>query len=123
MPILTGIVKKGLGTHFPLFQKTNFNARLYKHVDGQPASGNITELRSYTFVKIPGSKYYKSTSLSNPNDWIIADFDAMTVESQSSMYYTDGIGLSPRLFKNGIQKPFPLQELGESKIQPVSQKK
>ena len=57
MPILTGIVKNL--THFPLLQN-KFNSQLYKHVDGQPAAGNITGLGWYTFVKIPGSKYIKA---------------------------------------------------------------
>ena len=60
--------------------------------------------------------------MAKPNDWIIADFDAMTVESQAEHILHRRGGLSPRLFKNGVQRPLPLQVLGESETR-ISQKK
>lgn len=107
---------------FSVINKTNLIASLYKHVEGQPAAGNITLLHVFTFVKISGSKFYKGTTTTSPNSYVIADFDILNGTSFTNMYYTDGVGLSPKIFKNGSTRPVVVQGLGTSETNPVSQK-
>ena len=100
-------------------------ASMFKHPEGLPASGNIVLVAVYTFTKEANNKYYTGKSSARPNDWVIANLDIIQPgEVWYSMYYTDGVGLSPRLFKNGVSRStIPSQELGDSEELSVSQKK
>lgn len=89
----------GFKYSFSIIRKSNNTASLYKHVDGQPAAGNITQIGTFNFEKIADSRYYLGKLSTQPNSWIIADFDIVT-EDVMNIYYYDGVGLSPRIFKN-----------------------
>jgi hypothetical protein len=91
---------EGFKYSFSVISETNKTAILYKHVDGQPAAENITPIGTFTFSKIAGSRYYLGKLTSQPNSWVIADFDIIT-EDVSNIYYYDGVGLSSQIFKNG----------------------
>lgn len=93
--------QNGFKYSFSVINKSTLKATLYKHVDGLPSTGNITALYEFTFVKIAGSKYYLGESDLTPKSYVIADFEILS-GNVTSVYYTDGIGLSPRLFKNGV---------------------
>ena len=80
-------------------------ASMFKHPEGLPPSGNIVLVAQYTFTKEANNKYYTGKSSARPNDWVIANLDIIQPdEVWHSMYYTDGVGLSPRLFKSVSQK-------------------
>lgn len=91
---------EGYKYSFSVISKTNNTASLYKHVDGQPTAGNITAIGTFYFTKIDGSRYYLGKMSSQPNSWVIADFDIIAGDI-SNIYYYDGVGISPQTFKNG----------------------